>query len=795
MLAKQKFKGQQGKAYPFSRFCLCVCALCVGFSWTGYLATQRASQQIMPALEQQNIQVVGTISALPHLQTGRWRFILHVEEAYTQDGKAVRLPEQILLNWYFQQDVPDHTSPPALHAGQRWTFQVRLKAPHGGANHLIFDYELWLWTQKIGAVGYVRTAKDSPEPVLLDGSSFSGGMQAWRDWVREQISREIPEPRLSGFIAALTMGDQRAVEQTDWDTFRITGIAHLVSISGLHITMMAWIAYGLFAWCWRRSTRLMLWIPAHTAAIIIGMMTAIFYAWFAGWGIPAQRTVLMLATIVFLKIVGVRWPWYSVWLLIAVVVIACDPWALMQAGFWLSFIAVGVLFLQPSPNTSSQPHSHHATLLFISPSYPWWHKTWLWLWRQTKNLFVIQLCISVALAPLTLLLFQEISVVGIIVNLFAIPWVTFVLVPLCILGVFCPLLWQGAAWAARILLCVLEWFANMPFAQISHPVPPLWWGILSIIGAVVAVLPGFKWPFRLASVCVAASILLWQPEKPPAGEFEAIFLDVGQGNAVLIRTQNHALLYDAGPRYSEHSDAGSLLIIPFLKAIDIYPDRIVLSHADNDHIGGINTIVNSYPHTDLLISAPLEHPLWQAPASALYNCTAGMSWKWDDVHFDILYPFEPVVNANQARNEQSCVLRISTKATGNQSGVTVLLTGDIEARQEMLLTQTTQDMGTSLQADVLLVPHHGSKTSSSLVFLEHVKPRWAIVQAGYLNHYGHPAPDVVRRYQQQQIQLISTVSCGAATWRSQDPQQMQCERIARPRYWQHQQIQDRLHIP
>lgn len=294
---------------------------------------------------------------------------------------------------------------------------------------------------------------------------------------------------------------------------------------------------------------------------------------------------------------------------------------------------------------------------------------------------------------------------------------------------------------------------------------------------------------------MAASILLWQPEKSPVGEFEAIFLDVGQGSAVLIRTQNHALLYDAGPRYSEHSDAGSLLIVPFLNAIDSYLNRIVLSHADNDHIGGINTILNHYPKAELLVSAPLDHPVWQAPASALYNCIAGMSWEWDDVRFDILYPFEPVDSTNQPHNEQSCVLRVSTKTIENKSGVTLLLTGDIEIQQEILLTQTIQDMGTSLQADVLLVPHHGSKTSSSLVFLEHVKPRWAIVQAGYLNHYGHPAPDVVRRYQQQQIQLISTVSCGAATWRSQDPQQMQCERIAHPRYWQHQQIQDRLHIP
>jgi competence protein ComEC len=271
---------------------------------------------------------------------------------------------------------------------------------------------------------------------------------------------------------------------------------------------------------------------------------------------------------------------------------------------------------------------------------------------------------------------------------------------------------------------------------------------------------------------------LWRPPAPAPGEFSLLATDIGQGNAVLVQTARHALLFDAGPRYSLESDAGNRVLLPLLQALDLRLDAVVLSHRDSDHVGGAAAVLMMQPQAELLSSIDREHPLQQLRSSR--PCEAGMQWQWDGVQFEFLHPgaADYFATPPPAPNALSCVLRISN---GRQ---VALLTGDIEAAQEQRLLQTP-DLAAKLRADVLLVPHHGSKTSSSPAFLQAVQPRHALVQAGYRNRYGHPAAQVMARYEALRINLVSSPRCGAARWRSDEPQNVACMREDERHYWSH----------
>ncbi len=335
-----------------------------GFGLTGLRATQFQATALNPALEGRDIAVTGTVVAMPQRSEDATRFRLQVESARL-DGQPARLPQLLLLGWYSGFDTREakaaltggddpaefslalQRQPQNLRAGERWQMTVRLKAPHGNSNPHGFDYELWLWEQGIQATGYVRAGPRDTPPTRLSVSWWHPVERA-RQTAREAIFERVADRQLAGVIAALVMGDQNAIERADWDIFRATGVAHLMSISGLHITMFAWLAALLFSRLWRLSARftprLCLAWPASSAGAIAGLVLATAYALFSGWGVPAQRTIWMLATVVLLRLSGRRWPWPQVWLLAMAVVVLLDPWALMQAGFWLSFVAVGVLF-------------------------------------------------------------------------------------------------------------------------------------------------------------------------------------------------------------------------------------------------------------------------------------------------------------------------------------------------------------------------------------------------------------------------------------------------------------------
>ena len=765
--------------------------LAVGLAWAllALALTELRSQWQMrlalaPALEGRDVRLSGIVSDLPQATAQGLRWRMQVESARLEPppgsdpvavdaGEAAALArlQRVDVAWYApapEPGLPVTTGLPDLRAGERWEFTVRLRAPHGNANPHGFDYELWLWEQGVQATASVRAGARVAPPRRL-GNSARALVARARQWVRERIFVQLAGPAetpsaAAGVVAALVVGDQSAIAPADWTTFRATGVAHLMSISGLHVTMFAWVASTCLGWGWRRSAALCQAVPAPAAALWGGVMLATAYAVFSGWGLPAQRTCVMLACVALLRLAGLCWPWPQVWMLACAAVAAFDPWALLQAGFWLSFVAVAVLFATEARPLPARGGALWQRLL---------HGGGRHLWRQLRE----QWLLTLALAPLTALWFGQVSLVGLLANLWAIPWLTLLVTPLAMLGVLWPALWTVAESCVTPGLEWLQAMAAWPGATLRLPALPGWVVLSSLLGSALLVL-ALPWPLRLAGLALLLPALLWQVPRPAPGQFELLAADVGQGNAVLVRTASHALLYDAGPRHGPTSDAGQRVLLPLLQALQVRLDLLVLSHRDADHAGGAAAVLADQPQARLLSSLESGHPL-QA-LRPLERCSAGQHWEWDGVQFDILHP-APADYARGAKpNAVSCVLRIQAPGAAGQP-VRVLLAGDIEKAQEAQLLAQPE----TLAADLLLVPHHGSRTSSSAAFLDAVRPRIALVQAGYRNRYGHPQVQVMQRYRERHVAVHDSPHCGAMMWHSQRPGVIFCARQERRRYWHH----------
>ena len=789
----------------FIRFAVLVLAgLAFGFSFTGLRATAFEAQALSPSLEGRDIQVTGVVLAMPRQGEDAVHFRLKIETAVL-DGRPVVLPPQLYLGWYagfFMSPRPseavvadlDLTSQQKqrqvmpMRAGELWQMTVRLKAPHGSRNPHGFDYELWLWEQGLQATGSVRSGVRDTPPVRLSNSvSYKPGywVERARQSVREAIFERIESRQRAGVLAALVLGDQNAIQRADWQVFSATGIAHLVSISGLHITLFAWLASRVLGGLWQRSAllspRLCLWLPASSAAAWGGLLLAAAYAAFSGLGLPAQRTILMLAVVVLLRQSSRQWAWPHIWLLAMAVVVVLDPWALLQAGFWLSFVAVGVLFASDPGTPLSTPARHVGTA--VLPSARWLAGVQTWLLHVAGG-FVRMLrqqgVITLALTPLTLLLFNQVSVVGLLANMLAIPFVTLLITPLALLGVVWSPSWDLTAWLIGVLMSVLEVLAAWPMATISQAAVPIGFAVAGVAGGVLLVMR-LPWHWRVLGVPLLLPVVLWQPLRPEMGQFEVLAADVGQGNAVLVRTASHALLYDAGPRFTRDSDAGDRVLVPLLRALGERLDLVLLSHRDADHVGGAASVLAMQPQARLSSSMEAVHELQQLRPGT--RCATGQRWQWDGVNFEILHPDLAAYDTPAKPNTMSCVLRISTQikvSPGVENSVSALLVGDIEVRQEQSLLRAG-----SIQSDLLLMPHHGSKTSSSGSFLDAVQPRVALAQAGYRNRFNHPAPEVLGRYRERGIPVLQSAHCGAATWRSAQPTEWTCQREVSLRYWHH----------
>jgi competence protein ComEC len=632
---------------------------------------------------------------------------------------------------------------------------VRLKQPHGSLNPHGFDLELWLFEQGIRASGYVRSLPGETNERLADGVAHP--FERARQSVRDAITAKVAEPALAGVLAALAIGDQNAVDRDDWDLFRSTGIAHLMSISGLHITMFAWLAGTLVGALWRRSGHLMLWLPAPQAGRWGGLLLATAYSMLAGWGVPAQRTVLMIALVVFLRTGGLRWPLPVLLLAAAFGVTVLDPWALLQPSFWLSFMAVALLIASEpvvGPSTA-RPAGWRARAAAV-----------------LKGGLRSQAIATLGLAPLSMVFFHQISLVGFAANLVAIPLVTLVITPLALLGVLLPPLWALAAWAVKGLMLYLAALASAPLAVWSAAAAPDWAVGAGLLGALLVVLP-LPWRLRLLGLPLMLPLLFPPVERPPPGGFEAVAADIGQGTAVLVRTAGHLLVYDTGPQYSPEADAGQRVLLPLLRSRgEPRIDLLMLSHRDSDHVGGAASLLAGVPVLAMSSSLDETHALRQRGIPHR-RCEAGQRWEWDGVQFELLHPTPAEHDSATRSNAVSCVLRV----VGRQGSL--LLTGDIESPQEAALLAR----GADLHADVLLVPHHGSRTSSTPAFIEAVAPHTAVVQAAYRSRFHHPQPDIVERYTSRGIELVRSDRCGA--WTLTAGGTATCERQSARRYWHH----------
>ena len=756
-----------------------VCALLLA-GWAGFCvallwAHVRLADALPAALEGRDLRVSGVIAELPQPVERGTRFLFQVEQVLTP---SAHVPQRVLLTWYAERDGQGRAAP-ELRPGQRWQLTVRLRKPHGTANPHGFDFEVWMLERGIRATGYVR-----PEPGARLLAAMVPRPTYWLERVREaaraRILRELAGEPAAGVLAALAIGDQQAIDAAQWTVFTRTGVNHLMSISGLHITMVSGLVFAAVLWGWRWLGGAALRLPAQKAAAAAGLVTALLYSLLSGFGVPAQRTVYMLGCVALALLAGRAAAPSAVLASAALVVLALDPWAILAPGFWLSFGAVA-LILYVSAGRLARPG-------------------WLSEWAR------VQWAITLGLTPITIAVFQQVSLVSPLANAVAIPVVSLGVVPLTLLGLVLPTdaLLRVAAELMSLCSVLLTHLSALPAAVWQQHAPP-GWALLAAAAGVAWLLAPRGFPARWLGVAGLLPLLLVRQAPPAPGEAWVDVLDVGQGLAALVRTANHSLLYDAGPAFSREADSGSRIIVPHLRASGVRRlDGFVVSHDDSDHTGGMVSVLEALPVAWVSSSLRADDPRLAGVIQRL-RCEAGQSWEWDGVDFAILHPAvedydgmedygglhdydsvqdnDSVRESNRAQdynrprskdNDRGCVLRIAT------AGASILLTADIERGAERSLIERA---GRALRSDVLVVPHHGSNTSSTDAFLAQVHPDLAIFTVGYRNRFGHPAEAVLARYAQLGIATYRTDTDGALLLRLGATRELVAWRRERPRYW------------
>ena len=689
----------------------------IGFSWAAWRAEVRLADHLGTDWEGRDVELVGVVAGLPQEFAGGTRFEFDVTGIPT----GAILPGKIMLSWYQGRREGDPAELLEVSPGERWRFTVRLKRPHGNANPGVFDYEAWLLERNIRATGYIRP---NP-PQRLDGMVWQPGyaIERLRQAVRDSFRRVLPEAAypFTGVLVALAVGDQKAVQGDLWTTFNRTGTTHLMSISGLHVTMVAAMFGWLVSFGWRRVPALALRWPTQKAGLLAGCLAALVYALLAGFAVPAQRTLYMLLVAGAAMLSGRIVAASRILSLALLVVLIVDPWAVLAAGFWLSFGAVGALLYVGSAQ--------------VGEAIGWRERLRSW--------GVVQWAATLASLPILLLVFQQFSLVSPLANALAIPVVSFVITPLALLGALIPW-WPILALAHQVLAWLmgfLEWCAVWPVWV--APAPPVWAAAAAGLGVLICLLPRGL-PGRWLGGMLLVPAMFWPVDRPASGEAWVTVLDVGQGLASVVRTREHTLIYDPGPLYSAESDAGQRVVVPYLRAQGISRiDTLMVTHRDTDHSGGAASVLSALSVTQ--VSSSLAGSIGE-------RCVAGQRWTWDGVDFEVLHPATEAY-ANDARpNHLSCVLRIVA------GGRRILLTSDIEAPDEVALLGRYPD---DLAAEVMLVPHHGSKTSSTPAFLKAVGAGQVIVPVGYRNRFGHPKAEVITRYEESGATLWRTDRDGA----------------------------------
>jgi competence protein ComEC len=694
-----------------------------GFFWAAAVASVHLADALPVSSEGRDVRVAGIVEGLPVAGDLGWRFVLKVDRTLTPDAHA---PGRLLLGWY-RHRTAQALGPSPVAPGERITLTVRLKRPHGVRNPHGFDREGWLLEQGIRATGYVNDR----EPVTRDGHD-AWSASAWIDRVRgvlrTRILAALGDSPYAGVIVALAVGDQRAIPATQWNLFTLTGVNHLMSISGLHITMLAALAHAIFLRLWRRMPALAARVPADDVALLAGFATALGYALVAGFAVPAQRTLWMLGVTTLAGWLRLFTGGGQTLAVALVLVIVVDPMAVISPGFWLSFGAVALL------------------MAFTGRGRGRW--AWLAAWTRT------QWVLFAGLAPVMLALFQQLSLAAPLANAFAIPLVGLVVVPLALAGMLVPLDWliQAAHHVMAVAVDGLELVGDLPGARWTQAAPPHWAVPFALAGAGWLLLPrGF--PSRWIGLLAFLPLLLPPRNAPAPGSAVITVLDVGQGLAVVVRTADETLLFDTGPAWAGDADSGARTIVPFLRGEGIRSlDTMVVSHDDRDHSGGAASVLGQVPTRQVLTSLVVPHPALVG-ATRVQGCVAGQAWQWSGVDFEMLHPGPESAHRPMRDNARSCVLRVRA---GRQA---VLIPADVEADGERELLVSRSD----LTADVLVVPHHGSRTSSTPAFLAAVRPAFAVLTVGYRNRFGHPHPDVSARYAAAGVTVSRTDRDGAVS--------------------------------
>ncbi len=665
----------------------------LGFCWACLCAHWALADWLAPARSGDTFWLEGQVIGLPERQDDVVRF----ELAQVQ-SRHTGLPSRLRLAWYH--------GPPVM-AGERWRLAARLKRPHGLVNPASFDYEAWLLARHIGATGTVKAGERIAAAGALDG---------WRDRLCQRV-RQVEAFGREGTLAALVVGDSSGLSRTDWQVLQDTGTVHLMVISGQHVSMLAGL---LFAWV-LLLVRCGWWphaLPWLGSACLLALLGTWLYGWLAGFEVPVQRACVMVSLVLcwrwrFVRL-GIGLPLLSALVLVLLV----DPLVSLQPGFWLSFGAVALLALLLAGRLGA--------------------------WSFGQGLWRVQWGMAVGLLPLLLALGLPVSVSGPLANLIAVPWVSVLIVPLALLGtLLLPLLGEWllklaglfTAWLFEVLQCLSGWQA----AWLPSGLGAVEWCLVGL-GCVLLLLPAGV-PVRALGLVLCLPLVFPERHLPAEGRAQVWVLDVGQGLSVLVRTREHALLYDAGPRQGEF-DIGERVVVPSLRALGVARlDYLLLSHADSDHAGGAEAVKRGLVVEQVISGEPgrLPRPL------AAQDCVSGMRWEWDQVRFQLWRHPSP-----RNSNQMSCVLLV--EALGER----LLLTGDIDQAVERRLVADLPE-----RVHWLLLAHHGSRSASSAAFLNAVGAPQALLSRGWLNAFNHPHPDVLRRLEQANMAVQDTAQQGA----------------------------------
>jgi len=754
-------------------------AAMLGFIYASSQAELSLSDELEGEIEGRPLQLLGIVANLPVQGEHGIRFAFDVEQVLSA---GMHVPRRVGLSWYDPARMP--------RPAEEWRFEVRLRRPHGTYNPAGFDSELWMLEQGLRANGYVSSAAGAQPPVRLRTIvwQFNALVDRMRDDLRARLQSALGARRYAGVIVALVMGDQAMIAPADWTLFNRTGISHLVSISGLHITMIAALVALAAGIVWKRAPWLQARFCLQAARAFAGTAGALAYCLLAGWGVPAQRTFVMLATVAAALSLRLRMSAFAILASAAGLVCLWDPWAVTAPGFWLSFGAVASIFLALGGRPPGEGTEHVRGKAMPVPA-----QAGLLRAHGPRVLAAlgeaarVQLAVTLGLVPLTLALFQQISPISPFANAIAIPLVSYLVTPLALLGAAAAALGGpfefaatgllGASHALFALLAdVLQWMVRLPYAWIAFPTPPAWAIASAILGAAWSLAPA-GWPLRWAGLTWMLPALVWPAERPGPGALWLTALDVGQGMALVLETATDTIVFDTGPRLAEDVDAGSRVIVPYLRSRGI--DRVsllVVSHLDSDHSGGARAVIQSMRIGRVLTSIPGDNELMQG-AGPVQRCERGQQLAIGELRVSVLSPDAALYAQPRAStNARSCVLRFEL---GRAS---VLLTGDVPARQEAGIVSA---YGQGLASQVMVAPHHGSRSSSSEAFIHAVRPTWVSIQVCYRSRFGHPHPQVLQRYRAAGAAVVRSDWVGAARWRLAADASVSVERwrIDHARYW------------